>query len=420
MHKTFLKPSLRGGLGGVLLLAATALTTTTLVACSDDDDIDESSEDLANDESVVDPTEFIMENIVVFSDSEDGSVLNQQFAQWGMYGGNVDETDASGKVMEYTLEAADTEFGTEAETAREVFYNLVPAQLEQDIQGTGDNLSLTYQDMNGQTQKLTMQSTSDGGAIIQLPDVSPWNQYVTALVLHPAQMNNDEEKPEVFKDFKTGMAFKFEEIGLKNTAVVNMALMGDNGIAIENIQDPELTEAGISVLSDFNFYYFGFRNQKAYFVFTPSEKEQNIIYQKDDTFSQPLTKRMTTNVVYNNCEEFLPDPVSLLYLKKHFRNFAANVFYRTVGQDINTAKENAINGAIPDLVDKIFKTDLMKKLYATSRKSNPLIGHKKVMYVNFNSEYQDGKEAGWKEKNSNNILYMMYMIAISPEDMKAK
>ena len=375
----------------VMMAAAALIATPLFTACSDDDDDDiESTEG----DELENPNEFIMEHIVVLDD-------NYDFVRYGLYGGNPSETDS--KVMVYYLE--------NDETPDSIFRELVPSNLDSQIEGTSGNLSLAYE-KDGKSYTLSMTSRQDGSALITLPDASPWSNYATALEVIPTSAENADIPEALTNRFQVGKGYYAKEM------ITSITFAGHPYISSEmTLATYEPTNKYVNDC-EYLFYCVGMSKNAAYFVFVPETDDE------DNTNPVPnlqmiatnvgqhayLSPYVTTNFCYDNGTDFLPTASELKAIRKVFPAFLEKYLRVTWHFNDQQVEEADTKYTFAQWFESIFGAKLSSVNFATSEKSEgSLVTHKKVKYVNFNAKPGTSNQEQWMNKNSKNYLPVMYI-----------
>ena len=376
-----------------VLMAAAALTTCTLAACSDDDDDIDSSADY--DEGDVaedgDYSEFIMEHVVVMDDEG-------QFVRYGLYGGNKSENDTTSMV--YYLEDDDT--------YESIFRSLVPGELKADITGSGETLSLQYE-QDGKQYSLTMKPAADG-VLITLPSAEPWSKYATAIEVKPAPDDNALKGTNADYYY---MGLKYEPRFI--TRHIKMLTYRKDSPDYYTMVDIDRNYEG-----KVEFLCIGKSANAVWFAFTASDYDENENQIHNGNDYRYIAKQCTTNEVYDRGEEFLPKAWEIQRFKKNFLYIYINFLMRNGNTD-NTPKqiqedyEKPFGDQFFELLH--FNENVREPKFATSEKDNPLLNHKKVKYVDFAAPVDDPTEVAWKNKNSQTKLSILYILRVLPEDL---
>ena len=406
MRKTFL----------YVLMAAAALTTCTLAACSDDDD-DIDSENYSGDISVAElnTTQEIMEHFVLFELDDDGNPTTT-FERHGMYYTTHDETDD--KMAVYVLR--------DEETVDSVFYDIIPEGAAVTIEG---NIMTYSYVQNGVPYAVRCTKTSDTEATISLPVVEPYSNYVTSVRITNTIGTNEHFVSDITDENGNPL---YEEGGPYVISRAHFFLQSSNR------RDEYLHVVRNGPVAVPYYCYQTFLNIEARF-FRPSsgifDMSRVMTVDGDDYSRIILPYSITTNSVYDK-GYFLPTADELKQLCKcldlqdpirpiegfvsHVNHYAGKHPDEELPVIRGEGNYDQHYYDIPEIFSILFgdADDYEGNLkFATRTKANPTFGHKCVQYVDFGDISKSGiATTGWKYKNSQTQLNVMYIVILNAED----
>ena len=390
----------------VLMAAAALFTTQSLAACSDDDedgDITDSEAEAYSSEST---TDFIMEHIIIVDEAGD-SILRPSF-----YGGMEDADHPLTRIY-----ALDAESG---ETADSVFLRFIPDGMEKNIT-TASNGQKTFEyTEEGQTYSLVMTpGTGDVVATISLPDAAPYNKYVRTLELRNSYGENAKSLKEsclVGKKYRLrGARFLAADASGKITLYKTKAEKGkcprlacvfNDGATCLLFYCPPST-AGVD----------------GEFVYRADSLVAEAQVTDDNGVAGTICSSASTDVCYDYAYAF-PTPEEMAFIHdKALRAYLVLAHLETcfevpekylvvkpeVDEDDDEYDED--NKILYDNcfyhLGKYWGCNMSRCGFATKKTSNPIVGHKKVMYYNMYTG-----ATGWLEKNRENSLNLIYVVSL--------